>query len=175
MEYLRSQVQRFLSQKPDLERALYISPSATILGAVTLEKGCNVYPGAVLRADIQTIHVQENSNLQDNCVLHVSADCPVKIGRHVTIAHGAIIHGCRIGDFTMIGMNSTILDGAVIGKNCLIGANVLITQRQIIPDNSFVLGVPGKVLREITPEEKIWLRTLSETYLLLGEEFKNNH
>jgi len=131
----------------------YITKTAVIEGDVTVEENVSIWYGAVLRGDLAPIYVGEGSNVQENCTLHVDRNCPVKIGKGVTIGHGAIIHGCTVGDNSLIGMGAIVLNGAVIGKNCIIGAGALVTGGTQIPDNSLVIGSPGKVKREVTEAE----------------------
>lgn len=134
----------------------YIAPSASVVGRVSLDKNVSVWFGAVLRADVENIFIGENSNIQDLSVLHVDPGFPIKIGKNVTVGHKVMLHGCEIGDNSLIGINSVILNGAKIGKNCLIGANSLVTEGMEIPDNSLVMGSPAKIKKELGPEmEKI--------------------
>jgi carbonic anhydrase/acetyltransferase-like protein (isoleucine patch superfamily) len=121
---------------------------------VTLEKNSSIWFNAVLRGDIENIHVGEGSNVQDGSILHTDPGCPLKIGRDVTVGHMVMLHGCTIGDESLIGIGAVILNKAKIGKNCIIGAKALITENKEIPDNSLVMGSPGKVVRELTEEEK---------------------
>lgn len=139
--------------QPDIDSSVFIAPGAVVLGNTTLSKDCSVWYNATIRADREKIIIGAGSNIQDNCVIHVDEGCFVTIGEYVTIGHGCIIHGCRIGNQTVIGMGSILLNGAKIGNNCLIGAGTLITQETIIPDNSLVLGSPGKIIRNLTREE----------------------
>jgi carbonic anhydrase/acetyltransferase-like protein (isoleucine patch superfamily) len=127
----------------------WIAPSADVMGKVRLNEMASVWFNAVLRGDQEWIEVGEGSNVQDGCVLHTDLSFPLTIGRNCTIGHNAILHGCTIGDQSLIGMGATILNGAVIGKNCLIGANAFIAEGKTIPDNSLVVGAPGKVIRDI--------------------------
>lgn len=131
----------------------YIAPSADIIGDVTLEEDVNVWYHATIRGDADRIYIGMESNIQDNCVIHVDEGYPVHIGEKVTIGHGAIIHGCEIGDCSLIGMGAILLNGAKIGKNCLVGAGTLVTGGVEIPDGSVVVGNPGKVVRQIRDEE----------------------
>ena len=131
----------------------YITKTAILEGDVTIGDNVSVWYGAVLRGDLAPITVGENSNVQENAVIHVDRNYPVNIGKGVTIGHGAIIHGCTIGDDSLVGMGAIVLNGANIGKNCIIGAGALVTSNTIIPDNSLVIGSPGKVKRELTEEE----------------------
>lgn len=134
------------------EGAYWIAPDASVIGNVKLARMASVWFGAVLRGDNELILVGENSNVQDGCVLHTDPGLPLTIGANCTIGHKAILHGCTIGDNTLIGMGATVLNRAVIGANCLIGANALITEGKVIPDNSLVMGAPGKIVGELNAE-----------------------
>ncbi len=127
----------------------WIAPGAVLIGDVTLHSDASIWFGAVLRADDDRIEIGARSNIQDSAVLHVDPGYPLSIGEDCTIGHKAMLHGCTIGSNTLVGMCSTILNGAVIGKNCLIGANSLITENKVIPDNSVVMGAPARVVREM--------------------------
>lgn len=131
----------------------YIAPSADVIGDVTLDENANVWYHATIRADADKIYIGRNSNIQDNCVIHVDEGYPVYIGEKVTVGHGAIIHGCEIGECSLIGMGAVLLNGCKIGKNCLIGAGTLVTGGTEVPDGSVVIGNPGKVVRKIKDEE----------------------
>ena len=130
-----------------------VAPNATIIGDVTLDKNSSVWFNATIRGDIENIHVGEGSNVQDGSVLHTDPGYPLKIGKNVTIGHLVMLHGCTIGDNSLIGIGAVILNNAKIGNNCIIGAKALITENKEIPDNSLVVGSPGKIIREVTPEE----------------------
>ena len=132
----------------------WVAPNATIIGDVTLEKNTSIWFNVTLRGDVENIYIGEGSNVQDGSVLHTDPGCPLKIGKNVTIGHMVMLHGCTIGDNTLIGIGAVILNNAKIGKNCIIGAKALITENKEIPDNSLVVGSPGKVVREVTEEEK---------------------
>ena len=132
----------------------WVAPNATVIGDVTLEKNSSIWFNAVLRGDIENIHIGEGSNIQDGSVLHTDLGCPLKVGKDVTVGHLVMLHGCTIGNNSLIGIGTVILNNAKIGKNCIIGAKVLITENKEIPDNSLVVGSPGKVIREVTDEEK---------------------
>ncbi|MFI4972913.1 MAG: gamma carbonic anhydrase family protein [Caulobacterales bacterium] len=135
------------------EDEYWIAPNAVVVGNVILKKNASVWFGAVLRGDNDPITVGENSNVQDNSVLHTDSGSPLVIGANVTIGHMVMLHGCRIGDGTLIGIGSIVLNGAKIGSNCLIGAGALITEGKEIPDNSMVVGAPGKVIRQLDPAQ----------------------
>ena len=131
----------------------WVAPNATIIGDVTLDKNSSVWFNATIRGDIENIHVGEGSNVQDGSVLHTDPGFPLKIGKNVTIGHLVMLHGCTIGDNSLIGIGAVILNNVKIGNNCIIGAKALITENKEIPDNSLVVGSPGKIIREVTPEE----------------------
>jgi len=131
----------------------FVAPSAAVIGRVTLGRDANVWFGAVLRGDTNTITIGERSNVQDNSVIHIDSDAPAVIGNEVTIVHSAVVHGCRVGDRSLIGIGATILSHAIIGKYCIVGAGALITERKEFPDRSVIIGAPAKRFREITDEE----------------------
>jgi carbonic anhydrase/acetyltransferase-like protein (isoleucine patch superfamily) len=131
----------------------WIAPNATVLGHVILKKNASVWFGAVLRGDNDPIVIGENSNIQDNAVLHTDVGQPLTIGDNVTVGHQVMLHGCTIGDGSLIGIGSIVLNGAKIGKGCLVGAGALITEGKEIPDYSMVVGSPGKVIRTLAPEQ----------------------
>ncbi|MBR9862311.1 MAG: gamma carbonic anhydrase family protein [Rhodobacteraceae bacterium] len=142
----------------------WIAPNAQLMGRVRVESGASVWFGAVLRGDNELILLGEGSNIQENSVLHTDIGYPLTIGKNCTIGHKAMLHGCTIGDNSLIGMGATVLNGAVIGKNCLIGANALITENKVIPDNSLVMGAPGKVVRELDAAAQAMLTKSAEGY-----------
>jgi carbonic anhydrase/acetyltransferase-like protein (isoleucine patch superfamily) len=141
-------------KKPQNSGENWVAPNATIIGNVTLGKNSSIWFNAVLRGDIENIYIGEGSNIQDGSVLHTDPGCPLKVGKDVTVGHLVMLHGCTIGDNSLIGIGAVILNNAKIGKNCIIGAKSLITENKIIPNNSLVVGSPGKVIREVTEEEK---------------------
>ena len=131
----------------------WIASNATVIGDVTLEKNTSIWFNATLRGDVENIYVGEGSNVQDGSVLHTDPGYPLKIGKNVTIGHLVMLHGCSIGDNSLIGIGAVILNNAKIGNNCIIGAKALITENKQIPDNSLVVGSPGNIIREVTSEE----------------------
>lgn len=149
----------------EVEGDCFIAQSAVIVGSVRLKHLSSVWWGAVLRGDYDTISVGARTNIQDNCVVHMDDGFPVTIGDGVTVGHKAVLHGCTIGDNSLIGINAVVLNGAVIGDDCLIGSNALITEGKVIPDRSLVLGSPGKVVRELTDEEVEEITGFSELYV----------
>ena len=144
---------RFLDKKPDVSQAIFLAPNATLIGGVKLAPGTGIWYGAVLRADSNDILIGENTNIQDNAVLHTEPGRPCVVGANVTVGHSAIVHGCTVGDGCLIGMHATLMNGCVIGKNCIIGAGALVPQDMVVPDNSLVLGVPAKVRGEVNAQQ----------------------
>ena len=134
--------------KPEIHKSTFVHKSAVIIGNVKIGKNCGVYPGAVIRGDENRIEIGDGTNVQDNCVIHCDIDHSVKIGKNVSIGHCSIIHGATIEDRCLIGINSTVLNGAKIGSGSIIGANAVVTSDMIIPENSLVLGVPGKIIKQ---------------------------
>lgn len=137
---------------PEIAEDTWIAPDANLIGKIVVEEGGSVWFGCTLRGDNEEIRVGKGSNVQENCVLHTDMGYPLVIGEGCTIGHKAMLHGCTIGDNTLIGMGATILNGAKIGNNCLIGAGALVTENKVIPDGSLVMGAPGKVVREMSEE-----------------------
>ena len=133
----------------------YVAPNATVLGQVELGEDVSVWFGAVIRGDVEKIIIGKRSNIQDLSVLHVDPGSPIIIGENVTVGHKVMLHGCTIGNNSLIGINSVILNNVEIGSNCLIGANTLLTEGTKIPDNSLVMGSPGKVKKEVDENLKI--------------------
>ena len=159
-------------KKPSIEGTCFIADSATLIGSVILGDYVNVWFNAVLRADTDLLIVGENSNIQDGSVLHMDKGFPLTIGRNVTIGHKVMLHGCTIGDSSLVGMNAVVLNGAKIGKNCLIGANALVPEGREIPDSSVVLGSPGKIVREVTSSEIESFQSSAKAYVQKGRLFK---
>ena len=151
----------------------FVAPSASVMGRVFLGKNVSVWFGAVIRGDVEDIKIGENSNIQDLSVLHADPGYPLEIGKNVTVGHKVMLHGCSIGDNSLIGINSVILNGAKIGKNCLIGANSLVTEGMEIPDYSLVMGSPAKVKKELDPSMKDILIGSANHYVENYIRFKN--
>lgn len=147
----------------------FIADNATVIGSVVMHQNASIWFGAVLRGDNDVITIGENSNVQDLSVLHIDPGFPLTIGKNVTIGHKVMLHGCEIGDNTLIGINSVILNGAKIGKNCLIGANSLISENKVIPDGSMVMGSPGKVVKQLSEQQ---MKGLEMSALHYVENFK---
>ena len=147
----------------------WVAPNANVIGDVTLEKNTSIWFNATLRGDIENIYVGEGSNVQDGSVLHTDPGYPLKIGKHVTVGHMVMLHGCTIGDNSLIGIGAVILNNAKIGNNCIIGAKSLITENKEIPDNSLVVGSPGRVIRKVTDEE---VKAIKENAIRYQENWK---
>lgn len=143
----------------------WIAPSATVIGRAVLAEDVGIWFGAVLRGDIEPIVIGARSNIQEHCVLHTDAGFPLTVGEDCTIGHRAILHGCTIGNNSLVGMGAVVLNGARVGENCLIGAGALVGEGKVIPDNSLVVGVPGKVLRTLGPEAAAELTASAERYV----------
>lgn len=143
----------------------WIAPTASVMGNVVLKRNASVWWGSVLRGDNDPITVGENSNVQDGSVLHTDSGAPLTIGAGVTIGHMVMLHGCTIGDGSLIGIGAIVLNGARIGKNCLIGAGALITEGKEIPDNSMVVGAPGKVIRQVSEHQAMILQASALHYV----------
>lgn len=143
----------------------WIAPTAAVIGKVRLDKGASVWFGAVLRGDNELIHIGENSNVQDGSVMHTDMGYPLTLGKGVTVGHNVMMHGCTVDDYSLIGINAVILNGAKIGKYCIIGANSLIPEGKVIPDGSLVMGSPGKVVRELTEQQRKMLEGSAAHYV----------
>ncbi len=155
------------SESPDFPSGgeYWIAPGASVIGKVTLKKNASIWFGAVLRGDNEPIVVGENSNVQDQSVLHTDAGVALRIGANVTIGHRAMIHGAMVGDGSLIGIGAILLNGARIGSGCIIGAGALVTEGKVIPDGMLALGAPARVVREVTPEEREMLAASAAHYV----------
>lgn len=149
----------------------WTAPTATLIGRVRLEEGASVWFNAVLRGDNELILIGRDSNVQDGAVMHTDMGYPLTLGTGVTIGHNAMLHGCTVGDYSLIGINAVILNGAKIGKHCIIGANSLIGEGKVIPDGSLVMGSPGKVVRDLTDEQKALLQASAAHYVKNGQRY----
>lgn len=162
------------SEKPNIHSSTYIDETAVIIGNVTIGKQCGIYPHAVMRGDENNITIQDGSNIQDCCIIHVNENHPVSIGKQVSLGHGAIVHGATIEDTCIIGMHATVLNGATVKKGSIIGAHALVTSNTIIPENSLVLGTPGKVIKQDESYKKQAIKN-AETYMHLTKQYLNKH
>lgn len=152
---------------PRIAASAYVHPRACVLGRVVVGPRCSLWPGAVLRGDQNRIRLGRATNVQDNAVIHVSDAHPCMLGSFVSIGHGAVVHGCTIGDRVVVGMHATVLDGAVIESDCLIGAGAVVAGGLHVPRRSLVLGVPGRVVRKLGAAEVRHLTENAQTYLRL--------
>lgn len=150
---------------PQCGENVYVANTATVVGDVVLGDNVGVWFGAVIRGDNERITLGNGTNVQDCCVLHTDPGCPLDIGNNVTIGHKAVLHGCTIGNWSLIGINAVILNNARIGTSCLVGANALITDGKEIPDNSLVVGSPGRVIRKLNDNEIDMLKRFNQSYI----------
>ena len=157
---------------PDLADDVWVAESASVIGNVIMHESSSVWFGAVVRGDNEPIIIGKRSNVQDGSVLHSDPGSPLHIGEGVTLGHQVMVHGCTIGDNTLIGIGATILNGAKIGNNCIIGAHALITEGKVIPDGSMVMGAPGKVVKELTAPQIVMLQGSAEVYVQNAKRFK---
>ncbi len=157
---------------PAIHPTVFIAPTATVVGDVTLAEESSVWFGAVLRGDDDSITVGPRTNVQDGCVIHTDVGQPTVIGAGVTLGHGAIVHGCRIADNVLIGMRATVLNGAQIGENCLVGAGAVVTPGTVIPPGSLVLGLPARVARPLTPEETQSIHLSAAHYAEIARRYR---
>lgn len=145
-------------KSPVIDESCFVAPSADLIGSVVMHKNASVWFNCVLRADNEPINIGKNSNVQDGSILHVDDNFPINIEANVTVGHKVMLHGCTIGEGTLIGMNAVVLNGANIGKNCLIGANALVTEGMEIPDGSMVLGSPAKIVKQLDEKTQAMLK-----------------
>ena len=164
-------VMAFRGHRPDTGRAAFVADSAAVIGDVTLCEGSSVWFGAVLRGDESSVTVGRGSNIQDNAVLHGDEGYAVRIGENVTVGHGAVVHGCTVGNGVVVGMHATLLNGCVIGDNCIIGAGALVREGQIVDEGSLVVGVPGKAVKQLTPENAAHVAANAALYTRLAREY----
>jgi carbonic anhydrase/acetyltransferase-like protein (isoleucine patch superfamily) len=150
----------------------WIAPGAHVIGRVTLRENASVWFNAIVRGDVEAIEIGENTNVQDGAVLHADLGVPLKLGANITVGHLAMLHGCTVGDNSLIGIGAVVLNGARIGKNCIIGAKALIPEGKIIPDNSLVMGAPGKVVRELGEAQAQMLTASALHYVENWKRFK---
>jgi len=167
-------IYEYNGQRPSIDQAAYVHEQATLIGQVTLSADASIWPQAVLRADNEPIHIGTGSNVQDGAVLHTDPGFPLEIGEGVTIGHQAMLHGCSIGDNSLVGIQAIVLNGARIGKNCLVGAGALVTEGKEFPDNSLILGSPAKVVRQLTAEAIEALRGNASSYVSKSAHYKTH-
>ena len=168
-------LEKHLFQDPVIPDTAYVAKEAAVMGDVTIGDQASIWPGCVLRGDINSIRVGDRSNIQDGTIVHLADDYGVEIGNDVTIGHAAIIHACRIEDECLVGMGATVMDGSVIGKNSIIGAGALVTGSTKVPPGSLVLGSPAKVFRILTPEEQSGIKNWAHKYTKVAAAHKSKH
>lgn len=157
---------------PHVHPTAWVADSAQVIGKVVLEEGASVWFGAVLRGDNETLTVGKGSNVQDGTIVHSDLGFPCTLGENVTIGHQVVLHGCEIGDGTLVGIQSVILNGAKIGRHCLVGAGSLVTEGKEFPDGSLIMGRPAKVVRELPPEQLDGLRRAALHYVENGARYR---
>ncbi len=162
---------QYKGERPQIGKDVYLAPGSRIIGKVVLADQASIWHNAVLRGDLASIKVGKKTNIQENSTLHVDRDYPLTIGNNITVGHGAILHSCTIGDNCLIGMGATILNGVVIGPQSIIGAGALVPENREIPAQSLVLGVPGKVIRQLTPTELKRLQQSADHYYQLAADY----
>ncbi len=158
---------------PQLAASAWVADNAQVMGDVVLGEDCSVWFGVTVRGDTDTIRIGRGSNIQDGSVLHADMGLPLTIGEHVTVGHQVMLHGCTIGDESLIGIGAIVLNGAKIGKNCLVGAGALVTEGKEFPDGSMIIGSPAKAVRQLTPEQIEGLRQSAKHYVANAQRFRH--
>ena len=154
--------------------SVVICPGAQVIGDVELGEDVSIWHGAVVRGDTDSISIGDNSNIQDNCVVHCTKGFPVVVKKNVSVGHGAVIHGCVLEDNVLIGMNATVLNGAHIGKNSIVGAGAVVSEGKEFPERSLILGVPGKVVKELSDEQVQHIQDNADNYVKLSKQYKED-
>ncbi len=157
---------------PQIDPSAWVADSAQVMGAVTMQANTSIWFGATVRGDTEHIHIGEGSNIQDGSVLHADHGQPLTVGKNVTVGHMVMLHGCTIGDESLIGIGAVVLNGAKIGRNCLVGAGSLVTEGKEFPDGSMIMGTPAKVVRQLTPEQMEGLRESARRYIENAQRYK---
>ncbi|PWM28591.1 MAG: gamma carbonic anhydrase family protein [Verrucomicrobia bacterium] len=165
---IEERLERYLGKDPQIHPSAYVSRAATLIGDVSIEADASVWPGCVLRADINSIKLGRGSNLQDGTVVHLADDAGVEIGEYTTVGHGAILHACKIGNGCLIGMGAVVLDKAEIGDGSIVGAGALVTKGTVVPPGSLVLGSPAKVVKPLDDKTREGLTYWSHKYVKLA-------
>ena len=154
--------------------SIVICPGAQVFGDVELGEDVSIWHGAIIRGDTDSITIGNKSNVQDNCVVHCTKEFPVKIGDNVSVGHGAVVHGCTLEDNVLIGMNATVLNGAKIGKNSIVGAGAVVSEGKEFPENSLILGVPAKLIKEVSPKQIEMIQNNANNYVKLSKQYKED-
>lgn len=169
---VEDRLEKHLSKEPVIAESAYVAESAVLIGDVTLAEDSSVWPGCVLRGDIESIRIGKGSNIQDGTIIHLADDLCVEIGAYTTVGHGAMVHACRIGNECLVGMRATVLDGAEIGDQCIIGANSLVTKGFKAPPGSLILGSPAKIVKTLDEGTRQSLRGWAEKYIKVAAAHK---
>lgn len=164
-------IYQFANWRPEIAADAYVAPGAHVIGRVRLQPRCSVWFGAVLRGDNEPLDIGEESNVQDGSVLHTDPGYPLTVGPRVTIGHQAMLHGCTIGEGSLIGIQTVILNGAQVGRNCLVGAGALVTEGKVFPDGVLILGAPARVARELTPQDIAAMQANTQHYVERARRF----
>ncbi|MCM5680261.1 gamma carbonic anhydrase family protein [Schlegelella sp. S2-27] len=157
---------------PDVHETAWVADSAEVIGKVELAEGASVWFGSVVRGDVETIRIGRGTNIQDHSVLHADPGQPLTLGENVTVGHQAMLHGCTVGDGTLIGIQAVVLNGARIGRNCIVGAGALVTEGKEFPDGSMILGSPAKAVKQLTPEQITAFQAGARHYVENARRFK---
>ncbi len=162
----------FDGKSPRIAEDAFVAPTAVVIGDVEIESGASIWFGVVLRGDVAPIRIGRRSNVQDNTVIHVDQDAPLTLGEHVTVGHGAIVHGCTVGDGAQIGMGAVVLSHAVIGAGSMIAAGAVVPEGTEVPPGSVVMGIPGRVRRDVSEEERVALLNRARAYSDRGSIYR---
>ena len=157
---------------PEIDASAYVAPNANLIGKVTVEANASVWFGVTIRGDNERITIGENSNVQEGAVMHTDMGYPLTIGKNVTVGHQAMLHGCTVGDGSLIGIQAVVLNGAKIGKGCLVGAGALVTEGKEFPDHSLIIGAPAKAVRTLSEDDLQRLQASAASYVARGQLFK---
>jgi carbonic anhydrase/acetyltransferase-like protein (isoleucine patch superfamily) len=157
---------------PEIDASAFVADTATLIGKVTLHANASVWYGTTIRGDNERITIGENSNVQENSVMHTDMGYPLTLGKNVTVGHTAMLHGCTVGDGSLVGIGAVILNGAKIGKGCLVGAGALVTEGKEFPDNQLIIGAPAKAVRTLTEEDVAKLLLAADGYVKRGLQYK---
>lgn len=160
--------------RPSIDDSAYLTESATVIGDVTIKANASVWYGVTIRGDTEAIVIGENSNIQEASVMHTDKGFPLTVGDNVTVGHQAMLHGCTIGDGSLIGIQAVVLNGARIGRNCLVGAGALVTEGKEFPDNSLIIGSPAKAVRTLTEEQLAGLKKSADTYVQRAQHYRQH-
>lgn len=161
----------YIENEFDIHPSVYIAPSARIYGKVKIGANCSIWDGVTIRGDLAPVEIGEGTSIQENAVVHVDDDLPTVIGNFVTVGHLAIVHGATVEDYCIIAIKSAVLSGAYIGSNCIVGAGAVVLENKIIPPNSLVFGVPGKVMKPLTPGQMEKIRRNAQSYIDLSRHY----